>query len=1115
MIYMKNLKTYLFLFLLFFTTICFSQNVEYKGMPFVRNFSAKEYKGEPQNWAIAQDQRGVMYFGNNKGVLEFDGENWKLYPTPNHSCVRSLAIDSTGTLYVGAFNELGYMASDSSGKLNYVSLLNKLDEKDKKFNDVWKICITTEGVFFLTVDKIYKYHNDKFSVIKIKLLASLGFLAHDRLFLIQEDKGLFELVNDTVVRLPHTSHIYSDFIIPYCDNKILIYNSKGFYVYNLDLIDKKTKAKEYNDKDYPPSIIKKVSLQAEDYIRKNGLYSCAKINNNLFAIGTTRGGIIMFDKKGDFVQLVNKNSELLNNTILSLYVDNSNNLWTALDNGISYLQINSPITRFTELNNIEGSILALIGYKNRTYFSTIHGVFYLPEFNLKNANKKYSVLKVENTNFAFWDFVNINGRLLAGGSYGIVQINDSIAEEVEATNSIYSFGTSQKLSNYLFLGLTSGFMSLEIDTLNKSKNIKFIKRHNFDEFNEPIRKITSDSLGNLWLTSEYNGVYKIDFLSDNDMKYKITHYDTSDGLPQLDYNFVYNIKNKMFIATSKGIYKPIRINKEKEFKFIRDTSFQSEFDTIGINKIDIDNKNNLWANTDFNIGFFRKDDNNKLTFNDTVFRKLDNVYDFYIDSSSVVWMSSAGEQLFRYDDNTISNYHIPYRTLIREVKISSDSIIFYGNNYNDYIKKGEYFVKQSFEQPASLIPTIKHKYNSIIFSFSSTFYENTRGNKYKYKLEGFDKKWSSWTEQTKKEYTNLPNGEYTFVVKSKNYYGIESIPASFKFIVLPPWYQTIWAYIFYVIISFFVLRLILKVNSKRLVAANLRLEEIVKQRTSEIRQQKEELQANSELIKSVNRELKKKNVLITDSLSYAKRIQDSTLPSHKLIKEYLPHSFVFFKPRDIVSGDFYWFSKQNNKEIIAVVDSTGHGVPGAFMSMIGNTLLNEIVINEKIYTPAVILEKLNLGIIKALHQEVETDDVQSDGMNISICCIDKEKKLIEIANADQMAYLIRDCELITIDADIFSVGGNFSRKIEVSFTNKIFNYKEGDMLYLFSDGYQDQFGGDNNTKFMASNFKNLLSEVSKQDINKQFDIINKTFLEWKGNTRQIDDVLVIGVRLSS
>ncbi|MBE9469403.1 MAG: SpoIIE family protein phosphatase [Bacteroidetes bacterium] len=1110
---MKNLKIYILLVLFLYVSNCFSQKVDYKGMPFIRNFSAKEYNGQGQNWAVAQDIRGVMYFGNGSGILEFDGENWRKYKITNHSNVRSLAIDSNGTLFVGAFNEFGYMTSDSSGRLSYVSLMNKLEEKDRKFNDVWKICITTEGVFFLTINKIYKYHNNEFKVINIKLLSSLGFVANNQLFLIQEDKGLFVFKNDTVVKLPQTSNIYVDFIIPFYDNKILIYNSKGFYVYNLALVSRNENSKKYYDKDFPSSIIKKINLQVENYIRENGLYSFSKIDDNSFAAGTMRGGMIIFDKKGDFVQLVNKNFGLQNNTVLFIYVDKSKNIWVALNSGISYLQINSPITRYTSLNKIEGGVLNLTRHNNTTYYCTAHGVFYIPEFNLKNANKKYSVLKVKNADFTFWDFIKINGCLLAGGSYGIVQIKDSIAIEVAATNSIYSFGKSKRLSNYLFLGLTSGFMSLEIDTNNKSGNVKFIKRHNFDEFNEPIRLITSDSLGNLWLTSEYNGIYKVDFLSDNDEKYKITHYDTADGLPQLDNNFAYNINNKMLISTSKGVFKPIPSNKGKNIKFVRDTSFQEFFNSKRVNKIDIDKGNKLWASTDFNIGSFQKGEKSKLIYNDTVFRKLTNLYSFCIDSSGVIWIYNENEKIYRYDDNIKQDYHISHRALIREVKISLDSSIFYGTYFNDTIKKSKYYTRLSYTQPNTLIPIINHKNNSVSFSFSSTFFENSKTNKYKYKLIGFDKKWSNWVEQTKKEYTNLPNGDYNFVVKSKNYYGIESSQASFKFTVLPPWFKTILAYVFYAIIFILLIFLILRINSKRLLAANLKLEEIVRQRTSEIRQQKEELQANSKLIKSVNKELKRKSVLITDSLSYAKRIQDSTLPSNVMIKKYLPQSFVFFHPRDIVSGDFYWFATYNNKEIIAVVDSTGHGVPGAFMSMIGNTLLNEIVINEKVYKPSLILEKLNSGIIKVLNQEIETDDVQNDGMNISICCIDKINKQIEIANADQMAYLIRDNNVITIDADIFSVGGNFSRKFDVRFTNRIFDYKEGDMLYLFSDGYQDQFGGKNNTKFMASNFKQLLLSLSKIEIQKQFETLNDTFFKWKGNTRQIDDVLVIGIRL--
>ncbi len=257
--------------------------------------------------------------------------------------------------------------------------------------------------------------------------------------------------------------------------------------------------------------------------------------------------------------------------------------------------------------------------------------------------------------------------------------------------------------------------------------------------------------------------------------------------------------------------------------------------------------------------------------------------------------------------------------------------------------------------------------------------------------------------------------------------------------------------------------------------------------------------------------LKEKNKKITDSINYALRIQESVLPSDSEIKKQLPKSFIYFQPRDTVSGDFYWLSTVKDKIIIACVDCTGHGVPGAFMSLIGNTLLNEIVNEKEIIDPSLILKRLHLEIVKSLHQD--SDRVQSkDGMEMSLCVIDTKANVIEYAGAMNPLYVIKNNSVIVVKPDMKGIGGDTSNGGDVEFTTQKISIQNNMSIYMFTDGYMDQFGGLENKKFNISNFKKLLLEIQSMDMNKQKERVEKTIQEWKGDYKQIDDILVIGIR---
>jgi len=253
-----------------------------------------------------------------------------------------------------------------------------------------------------------------------------------------------------------------------------------------------------------------------------------------------------------------------------------------------------------------------------------------------------------------------------------------------------------------------------------------------------------------------------------------------------------------------------------------------------------------------------------------------------------------------------------------------------------------------------------------------------------------------------------------------------------------------------------------------------------------------------------------KNRSITDSINYARRIQDAILPPEELIYSFLPQSFVLFKPKDIVSGDFYWIAEKDQNIILAVADCTGHGVPGAFMSMLGITLLSEIVNKYPVNAALEILDMLRQNVITALRQTGEKNKTK-DGMDISLCVINKDFKTLQYAGAYNSIYLIRQNKLIEYKADRMPIGIHIVEKN--NFTNNEIDLLEGDEIYMFSDGYVDQVGGDKLKKYLTVNFKRLVTQISDLPVSQQKEILNTTFEEYRGKYEQVDDVIVIGFRV--
>jgi serine phosphatase RsbU (regulator of sigma subunit) len=393
--------------------------------------------------------------------------------------------------------------------------------------------------------------------------------------------------------------------------------------------------------------------------------------------------------------------------------------------------------------------------------------------------------------------------------------------------------------------------------------------------------------------------------------------------------------------------------------------------------------------------------------------------------------------------------------------------------------------------------------NALKIELASNFYLSENSTEYQYKVEGLRNEWSAWTNEPVITLSYLPSGTYTVKARARNIFGQLSQEISFKFKVSPPFWQSWWFYVLVLGALIGSTYLLSSIRTRALEHANQKLAQQVELKTSEIESQKQALEVAYE-------EIERKNKDITDSIRYARRIQEAILPYPETVASLLKDSFILYNPRDVVSGDFYWIEERPDCIVVAVADCTGHGVPGAFMSMIGHSLLNQVVIEQEITDPATILGQLDRGIRKALKQDDEKTN-RPDGMDISVIRIPKQGNEITYAGANNPMFIVKRGLCEEIPADRLGIGG--LQIFEKTFSNKTYIVHDNCYFYMASDGYFDQIGGPDNKKFMRKKFRALVSQIADLHGPSQKNILNKAFTEWQGNRRQMDDILIVGFRI--
>jgi len=833
---------YTFIAILCINVLSFCQCRE-QGTPYIQNITPKEYGYESQNFSVIQDSKGIIYIGNVSGVLKYDGENWQLIKIYG---VSSLALDDNDRIYVGGYNIFGYLDKNEKNVISYVSLSNKISHNYRHFGYVDKIITKNNEVFFYADDKLYQWDQESIEVINTNCNL---FKTNNEIYVNKQAKGLMIYSSGNFKVLPNGKFFKDKMIIdilPYGNNLIIkTIDSEGFYLYNF-------------------KYVKTFNTQIDDYLNKNGYIKGQLLPNGNYAIATTRCGLIFINNQGEIICIINQHNGLHDDHINDMFYDGSGNLWLALNNGLSRIEVPSPYTYFGIYSGLNGLPGSIIRHENILYIATSHGLYYL--------EKKYSSQKssdcmnitcfypVKGIRYPCFNFFHINKTLYVNSENGVYKVTNRTGSL--AKKDRYKIVIRSTIdTNLYYAGKKNGFTALKItgNTWHEQNNVKKV--------NYQVRSIAEDNNGMVWLGTEYEGVFLVDLSEGYDENAKVIQFKSGNGLPA-DHKWidVYSTINGVLFSTSKGIY---RFDKDK-YEFYADTLIGIDFrnNDRWVYPVVEDEDNNLWLSSAYQdiyeketaVAYYMKKAR-KYIYIRSPFNRIDEftVETIYPDINGMIWFAGA-DGLIRFNTRLMSEDTVEYHTLINKISIGKDSIVFHGINIDEQVASAD-----------SLIPEFKHKYNSINFEFTYPYYMEADDILYQVFLEGFDKDWSKWSNNNVKEYTNLDHGDYVFRVRAKNVFGKVSEGASYSFSILPPIYKTWYAYLVYLIATASFILMLIKWRSYIFAQEKHRLELIIADRTEELVKQKE----RAEEIVS--------NILPKDTAEELKSTGRATRKSYKMV----------------------------------------------------------------------------------------------------------------------------------------------------------------------------------------------------------------------------------------
>ena len=825
-------KIYFLFFITLFPTV-YAQ-VKNIGLPEITNYKRSEYLGGTQNWNIDQDKNGNIYFANNNGLFQFNGTSWNSYKLPNNTSIRSLKIAEDQRIYVGGYNEFGYFEADKNGILRYYSLAKLVNDESKNQIDfIWKLHLYKGAAFFQSFEKLYIYDGKKLKILEAPNRFQFSFEVNDRLYFQDNIDGIVEYTGDSFTPLAGTTTLNGTEIwgmFPMPDDKILISTlDRGLFIYDDEnLISWNT--------------------EANDFVRENSCLGGAKIAKDFVVLNSVLDGVIICDKEGKIVQHINRKKGLQNNTVLSSFVDNKNNLWLGLDNGITFINESSPFTYFGFSYDIS-TVYASAIHNEKLYVATNQGLFY---HSWNKTFKEESFQLVKGTTGQTWNIQVVNGQLFCAHNKGLLLIiNDTAGPPIDS-NGYWGVKKIPGHPDCLIGSYYSGF------TIFQKKGNNWVVKNYVQGQNKSARTFEVQQKY-VWLKKD-ELLYKMK-LNENMTKFVSIKSYTNIGNLNKPIGSLQLIDGKILFQSENSFYN----YSQEQDDFYLDKKITGLFTGLPrISSVFQDIDGNLWYVFKESLGMLKRSKNGTYKNIVSPFSNLTgNLVSDYVSINTINSKNifiGLTNGLAHYDSELLKNFTSKPKVFIRSFSYTGNTVVL-GN----------------LQAPVTDL-SIPYKSNNVRFTFSSPMYDNLENMQFSFYLEGFDKKWSNWTNLSVKEYTNLIEGDYNMMVKVRNSYGVQSAPSVFAFNISPPWFRHWIAYVFYVVLIVLAVyytreRIKIKIRKNKYYET-IEQRKIYLEREAKIRQEQYELEKEIERLTNEKLQIKilsKDKELVTNSLQVVKK----------------------------------------------------------------------------------------------------------------------------------------------------------------------------------------------------------------------------------------------------
>ncbi len=1044
-------KTAILIILFLLSGLCFGEKKSNKfsySSPFVINYPPSKYNGHGQVWNIIQDKRGIMYFANSTGgIMEFDGVNWNNVTLPEEIVVRSFAKNKNHKIFVGFNGDFGYLEV-KNGKTHYFSLLNKVPRNHRKFGNVWQVLALNNTIYFRTSYKIFKYYKNKISVIESKDKINRIGLIGNRMLTTIANIGLVEIKNHKIIKakngnllLKNNVFVYS--ILEYDKKRAIIFSrNKGVYIYDWNKLTRL-----------------KTSPVLNNYLKEYKLYCGIKLPHGLYALGTKTGGILLMDKKGNFRGKINITNGLNANNVRSLYLDSANGLWAGLNYGISYIKIFSPYSVYNEKTGIKDRISNFTFHNGKLYIASTIGL-YRKVFNPISLKSNFE--KINRINSEVWDMISVGSSLLAGANFAWYQIKNGKLYKNKLRVNVFSLKKFKYNNEYVFGGTNSGVIIL--------KNIKGIwKKFGFVKgLNFRIKSLTIYKNNTIFIQNKNNEIYKLYFKNVITSTPKIIKLKSPDkGRVSL----FKNINGKLICITNKAFY--IYNDNDNTYKKIK--FLEGGIKPFEISSIETGKNKRLWIFTKHTKQLLIAKQNGKnsykISFNPVFGRNRMRIFSV-LDNGKNVYLGGFSK-IAKYHQPFHSRFQSKFKSIIRSVKANAKHI--FGNS-SMVFKKNNSFKKAKPN-------TIEYENNSITFHFSSNAFSVEGENLYRYKLNGLNNKWSTWSANTRANFSNLAPGDYVFYVQCKDIYGNLSSSANFSFSILTPWYKSWLIYFVYAILITFVVFAFSALRSAQ-----------IKRKARNLEKEKHLLEKR---VADRTKELQLANDLINEDLVHAKQIQNNTISKeYEKIKKL--NIDVYFKPMVHVGGDIYdIYEMRPDYFRVFIADATGHGVQAALTTMLIKSEYDKIKIHP--IPLSRVVEIFNNIFIKNYYK-----------LTMFFTCIildiDLSKEEITYISAGHPEQFLIGKKLQTLA----KTGPLIGLKEEVKYEQRTIKFQSNAKAVLFTDGIFEEFSPDEE-EFGEERLKDLV----EKNKNEPPETLNKLIVEniqaWANGADFTDDITLITI----